>query len=135
MKMLVVRESSGVGVNLTWLILRNPSLSPPLSSSLPPPPFSPALAALSRGKETEKNREPGERTASSAPENTAGSFAAVGRIRFFFLAGRRSFRSGFNFHSQRKSCAAVSLSLSLSLFFSFSLLFFRNYSRSLTLSS
>lgn len=124
--MFAVRESSGVGVNLTWLIPRKVSLplffSPSLSTSPPLPPLFlflslfPQLLPFSfprtRRKETgKKNREPGERTASSAPENTGRQFCATvpggwasERVAYarFFPTGWRSFCSGFNFHSRRE---------------------------------
>lgn len=84
----------------------------PLSLSLSVPSVSPFLVpSHATERDGKKNREPGERTASSAPENTGRQFCATvpggwasERVAYarFFPTGSRSFCSGFNFHSRRE---------------------------------
>lgn len=124
--MFAVRESSGVGVNLTWLIPRKVSLPlfifPSLSSSPPLPPLFLSLSVPSVSpflvpshateRDGKKNREPGERTASSAPENTGRQFCATvpggwasesgSHTLVFFLLVHVHFALVFNFHSRRE---------------------------------
>jgi len=101
-----VREFSDVEVNLTWLILRRRSL-------LATPTRKKKRWEKSRTRETDNPSSPPP----SATENTAGEFCATvpaGCIRLFFSRPVAvSFCSGFNFHSQRKNPATLSLSLSL----------------------
>lgn len=130
--MFAVRESSGVGVNLTWLIPRKVSLplfiSPSLSSSPPLPPlflslslfpqFLPFSFPRTRRKETGKKIESPENGQPRVRLKTpAGSFARPCRVGgrasgshtlvFFVLVGVH-FALVLIFIHGGKNCAAPS---------------------------